>query len=123
MTYQVISVHEVEASTPAEAAFLAYHTQKRMAAADASYRVALGNGTEFQTVRIADAVPMERLTEREREVARLVSQGATNRDIASTLSITQRTVKAHIGHAFEKLGVNNRVAMATMLLRQQARCM
>jgi DNA-binding NarL/FixJ family response regulator len=123
MTYRVVSVHDVEASTPAEAAFLAYRKEKRMSAAEAVYEVAVENGGDYQTVRIADAAPMERLSDREQEVARLIMQGAANKDIANTLGITERTVKAHIGHAFEKLGVSNRIELATLLLRQEARCM
>jgi DNA-binding NarL/FixJ family response regulator len=94
-----------------------------MSAAEAVYEVAVENGGDYQTVRIADAAPMERLSDREQEVARLIMQGAANKDIANTLGITERTVKAHIGHAFEKLGVSNRIELATLLLRQEARCM
>jgi DNA-binding NarL/FixJ family response regulator len=51
---------------------------------------------------------LERLTAREVDVLRLVAQGATNTEIASTLSIGDVTVKTHIGHIFTKLGVRDR---------------
>jgi len=50
------------------------------------------------------------LTERELEVLRLVASGRTNREIAQSLVISERTVKTHIGHLFAKLDVRDRVA-------------
>lgn len=50
------------------------------------------------------------LTERETEVLRCVSRGAANKEIAATLGISEPTVKAHLVHVFEKLGVENRTA-------------
>jgi DNA-binding CsgD family transcriptional regulator len=51
-----------------------------------------------------------RLTDREREVLALVRQGLTNPQIASKLRITTGTVRAHLEHAFSKLGVGTRTA-------------
>lgn len=50
------------------------------------------------------------LTERELDVLRCVARGAPNKEIAATLRITEPTVKAHLVHIFEKLGVENRTA-------------
>jgi DNA-binding NarL/FixJ family response regulator len=47
--------------------------------------------------------PLFRLTEREREVLGLVAEGMSNRAIASRLSVTERTVEAHITQIFQKL--------------------
>lgn len=52
--------------------------------------------------------PRTALTERESEVLRWVARGAANKEIAATLGITEPTVKAHLVHVFEKLGVENR---------------
>lgn len=52
------------------------------------------------------------LTQRQREVAEMVSQGANNKQIASILNITDRTVKAHLTAIFEKLGVSDRLQLA-----------
>lgn len=54
----------------------------------------------------------DRLSEREREVARLVANGASNKEIADQLAITERTVKAHLGAIFEKLGVRDRLQLS-----------
>ena len=48
------------------------------------------------------------LTAREREVATLAARGLTNREIATQLDLSQRTVANHLQHAFDKLGVDNR---------------
>ncbi len=50
------------------------------------------------------------LTEREVEVLRWVARGASNKRIAMELGITEPTVKAHLVHVFEKLGVENRTS-------------
>jgi non-specific serine/threonine protein kinase len=48
------------------------------------------------------------LTPREREVKALIAQGLTNRQIASRLVITDRTVAAHVEHILNKLGFSSR---------------
>jgi predicted ATPase/DNA-binding CsgD family transcriptional regulator len=53
------------------------------------------------------------LTAREREVARLVAQGASNRQIAEALVIGERTAEAHVSNMLAKLGLSTRVQLAT----------
>ena len=55
------------------------------------------------------------LTLREREIVYLVSQGKTNAEIAGQLWITPGTVKKHLEHVYEKLGVSGRAAAAGRL--------
>jgi DNA-binding NarL/FixJ family response regulator len=52
------------------------------------------------------------LTPRELEVLRLVSQGMANKQIARRMSITERTVKAHLTSVFQRVGVTDRVQAA-----------
>jgi DNA-binding NarL/FixJ family response regulator len=52
---------------------------------------------------------MAKLTGREREVFDLVAGGRTNTEIARVLAIAETTVKTHLGHALEKLGLRDRV--------------
>lgn len=52
------------------------------------------------------------LSEREVQVARLVAGGASNKEVASQLSITERTVKAHLGAIFEKLSLRDRLQLS-----------
>jgi DNA-binding NarL/FixJ family response regulator len=52
------------------------------------------------------------LSDRETQVACLVASGASNREIAEKLSITERTVKAHLSAVFEKLGLRDRLQLS-----------
>lgn len=56
------------------------------------------------------------LTDREREVLRLASAGDSNKVISRKLAISEHTVKLHMHHVYEKLGVSNRTAAASLLL-------
>ncbi len=55
------------------------------------------------------------LTEREIEVARAVASGASNKEIASLLDITERTVKAHLGSVFDKLKLRDRLQLTLLV--------
>jgi len=59
----------------------------------------------------------EPLTNREREVLRLVATGIPNREIASILFIAESTVKTHVEHIVGKLGVSDRVQAAVWAAR------
>jgi DNA-binding NarL/FixJ family response regulator len=63
---------------------------------------------------MADELP-EELSGREAEVAREVVAGRSNKEIARVLGITERTVKAHLGAIFAKLGVRDRLQLALRL--------
>lgn len=60
---------------------------------------------------------MASLSLRERDVAKELEKGLSNKEIASALEITERTVKAHLSSIYEKLGVNDRLALAVLLRR------
>lgn len=57
------------------------------------------------------------LTVREIEVAMRVAGGAENREIATDLGVSVRTVEVHVGRLFDKLGVRNRVELAVLVHR------
>lgn len=59
--------------------------------------------------RIMDAKGIPILTAREHEVLRLLAEGMTNRDIAVLLKLSEHTVKNHVFHIFDKLGVSSRM--------------
>jgi DNA-binding NarL/FixJ family response regulator len=66
----------------------------------------------------APAAPdRERLTRREREVLELIAAGRSNKRIAFELGIAEKTVKTHVGHLFEKLGVTDRTQAALMAVQ------
>jgi DNA-binding CsgD family transcriptional regulator len=53
----------------------------------------------------------ESLTPTERDVVRLVSEGLGNKDIATRLFVSPRTVKTHLTHVYTKLGLTSRVQL------------
>lgn len=57
------------------------------------------------------------LSTREAEVARTVASGLSNKEVADRLHISERTVKAHLGAIFEKLGVRDRLQLVLRLSR------
>jgi NarL family two-component system response regulator LiaR len=57
------------------------------------------------------------LTERERDVLRLLVDGLNNSEIAEQLVLSRSTVKTHVSHILEKLGVNNRLEAVTLAIR------
>jgi DNA-binding NarL/FixJ family response regulator len=65
--------------------------------------------------------PRESLSLREREVYELVCEGLSNRDIASRLFISEATVKVHVHHVFDKLGIRSRTALALSATRERGR--
>lgn len=67
----------------------------------------------------AGSIDLSVLSERESQVARAVARGRTNREVAEQLHISERTVKAHLGSVFEKLGVRDRVQLVLQLAQVQ----
>lgn len=62
--------------------------------------------------------PPHPLTDRELEVLRCAAQGLTNYDIAQQLTISVRTVEAHLTHVYNKLGVSSRTEAVVHAMRQ-----
>jgi DNA-binding NarL/FixJ family response regulator len=60
----------------------------------------------------------EALSARELEVLSLVSRGASNKEIAHSLHLSEATVKSHLIHLFGKLGVTDRTAAVTVALKR-----
>ena len=71
--------------------------------------------------KIAVRSPVDGLTETEHRVADLVTQGRTNREVASAMFVTENTVQTHVRHIFQKLGVRSRTELAARLSPAPAR--
>jgi len=65
---------------------------------------------------MADKTLLLRLTERERQIMRLVSEGLSNKEIGRRLNITDGTIKVHLHHVFQKLEIDNRTVLAALAL-------
>jgi two-component system, NarL family, response regulator LiaR len=63
--------------------------------------------------------PGQDLTERERDVLRLLMAGLSNPEIAQTMSLGRSTVKTHVSHILEKLGVHSRVEAVTLAIQHK----
>jgi DNA-binding NarL/FixJ family response regulator len=61
------------------------------------------------------------LSTRELQVAELVSDGSTNRQIAQTLLLSEKTVEVYLSRAFAKLGVSSRAAVARIVAQASVR--
>ncbi len=66
---------------------------------------------------LIDASAFRSLSRRELEVLHLVSQGKSNREIAETLAVSEKTVRNHVSSLLEKLNLSNRVELATYAVR------
>ena len=58
------------------------------------------------------------LSSREREVAGLVASGRTNKDIAASLYLSEKTIESHLAHIYDKLDVHSRAALTAMIVRE-----
>jgi DNA-binding CsgD family transcriptional regulator len=71
-----------------------------------------------QSRRLGPAVGWESLTETERSVADLVSEGRTNREVAAAMYLSSHTVDCHLRHIFDKLGVHSRVELTRLVVER-----
>jgi two-component system nitrate/nitrite response regulator NarL len=61
------------------------------------------------------------LTERERQIMRLVSEGLSNKAIGRRLNIADGTIKVHLHNIYQKLGINNRTVLAALAISHNDR--
>src|SRR5262245_57142622 len=70
--------------------------------------------------RWEQSIHSDRLTAREHEIIRHVARGLTNREIAEKLVVSTNTVRSHLDHIYEKLGVHTRTAAVAAATSNQA---
>ena len=79
------------------------------------------SGEVAESSTISEGLPaLASLTRREREVLELVADGLTNREIASRLGLSEKTVKNHVTGVLAKLGLPGRTHAATLVTRIRA---
>ena len=89
----------------------AYRRGAALSPAAALRRVVDDGGSTATPPRVSPG----RLSPRELEVARLIADGASNRDAAERLFLSERTVESHVSSIFNKLGIDTRVALVRWL--------
>lgn len=97
-----------------EATRLAADARRRATEAGAALLVRMADGIKLDPSADASSGP---LTAREFEVARLIAEGATNREIAERLVIAPKTASTHVEHILAKLGVSRRAEIAAWVSR------
>jgi non-specific serine/threonine protein kinase len=98
------------------ASYGSFFRRGELASLDQVVTSAVGDADELPApVRVRAPRPDSVLTGREHEIAGLVAEGMSNREIAGRLVISKRTVDAHIEHIYDKLGISSRVQLATWL--------
>ncbi|MDA9463555.1 LuxR C-terminal-related transcriptional regulator [Bradyrhizobium sp. CCBAU 53415] len=68
--------------------------------------------------RAAGEKSLTQLTDRERQIMRLVSEGLSNKEIGRRLNIADGTIKVHLHHIFQKLDISNRTVLAALAISQ-----
>lgn len=76
--------------------------------------------SEQKSIPIAESV-LTALTERERQIMRLVSEGLSNKQIGRRLSIADGTIKQHLHHIYQKLEISNRTVLAALAISHHER--
>jgi len=106
--------------------------QARRALGDRAFQTAFARGTEFDLDQAVAYALGEKpapatsagtagtpLTRREQQVADLVAQGLSNKDIAARLVIAQRTAEGHVEHILAKLGYTKRTQLTAWVIHQR----
>lgn len=73
---------------------------------------------ERESIAFAENV-LTVLTDRERQIMCLVSEGLSNKEIGRRLNIADGTIKVHLHHIFQKLEISNRTVLAALAISQQ----
>jgi non-specific serine/threonine protein kinase len=104
-----------------ESAFVTAHAAGRLVGLDQAIEYALSwpeavRPKSRESAEVAAGKRVGRLAPRERQVALLIAEGKTNREIAANLSITEGTAETHVQHILNKLGVNTRAQIAAWVV-------
>jgi VCBS repeat-containing protein len=92
-------------------------TERISASPERSHHLS-ANGRKVDGAKIENMLGM--LTHRERQIARLVCDGLSNKEIAHQLNVSRGTVKVHLHNIFQKLEISNRTVLATIASLQRS---
>ena len=85
----------------------------------ASGHTLIDANTAKQAMEHLTQIPGRELTEREREVLTLVARGFTNKQIADTLFVSEKTARNHVSHILDKLGLSRRSEAAAFAVEHK----
>ncbi len=91
---------------------------RRVARGQKLFPLASSDQTVSREQTGATEKPLMALTERERQIMRLVSEGLSNKEIGRRLNIADGTIKVHLHHIFQKLEITNRTVLAALAISQ-----
>jgi DNA-binding NarL/FixJ family response regulator len=117
-TALIDSIRRVSQGEPVIPANLAMRIITEMSQPAQGDGAAAGNERMTRQPNVGEFANVDRLTEREMEVLRHLSTGASNREIAKALFISENTVRNHIRNILEKLHLANRVQAAAYAVRE-----
>jgi DNA-binding NarL/FixJ family response regulator len=72
-----------------------------------------------QFEHVPPPTPIDKLTRRELEIISAIVNGASNRDISNQFGLSEQTVKNHVSHIFDKVGVSNRLELALFVVHHR----
>ena len=75
-----------------------------------------GGAADLTQERGSNLSLLEVLTEREGQIARLVGEGLSNKEVARQLDVSTGTVKVHLHRIYQKLAIRNRTVLALTML-------
>lgn len=93
---------------------------RRVAHSQKLFPLASSDQAAFREQTAVAEKPLTVLTDRERQIMRLVSEGLSNKEIGRRLNIADGTIKVHLHHIFQKLDVGNRTVLAALAISQHA---
>jgi DNA-binding NarL/FixJ family response regulator len=79
----------------------------------------LGARAEVRGPATAGDAGLGSLTDREREISKLITEGLTNKQIAAQLFLSEKTIESHIRNVFHKLGASSRLEVARIVERDR----
>jgi len=110
-TPMIAAAKESASEALGAARFEASFEEGKRLSRDTAVRLALGESNHVEVIA-ADAADAGPLAKRELEVARLIAEGLSNKQIGARLFIAEATVASHVRHIMDKLGVNARSQIA-----------
>jgi DNA-binding CsgD family transcriptional regulator len=108
--------HRIEAREQLRAALTAF---EQLGARPWRERAAAELAASGETAQRRDTTAAEKLTPQELQVALAVAHGATNREAASALFLSPKTIEFHLGHAYRKLDVRSRSQLTRLLTERE----